>query len=292
MSAEISLIAYAKLNLYLDIVGRREDGYHLLETVMQSVSDADIITVSLREHGHNITVSCSNPLIPVNEHNICYKAAGLFFEKLGRASGADIAIEKRIPSGAGMGGGSADAAAVLMGLNKLCGEPLRMSELSELAERVGADVPFCLVGGTKICRGIGGDISDTSPITDCSFLVVMPDFTISTAEAYSRWDKKPLPSKNGLEGFLAAGGNFGAAMYNVFEELYCDERIIAVKKKLMEGGAVGSALTGSGAAVFGVFSDDNAAAAAARQFPTLFTSICKPCVCGITAVEQDRQIKS
>ena len=116
---EVSLLANAKLNLYLDITGRREDGYHLLETVMQSVDLCDFVTISLG--GEGVRVSCSDPLIPQDEGNICYKAAAAFFNEIKESGGAEIHIEKRIPHGAGLGGGSADAAAVLLGLNQLCG---------------------------------------------------------------------------------------------------------------------------------------------------------------------------
>lgn len=269
---EITLTAYAKLNLYLDITGRRGDGYHLLETVMQSVSLADYVTVALKDSG-GISVSCSDPLIPENEGNICHKAARLFFEEVG-GGGADIRIEKRIPSGAGMGGGSTDAAAVLKGLNELCGGAVDGKKLHELAARVGADVPFCLYGGTKLCRGIGDIISEVQPIKECAFLVVMPDFSRSTAEAYQRYDDSPLEPKGALEEFTVSGGEYWRHLYNVFEELYGDRRITELTDKLRNAGALGAALTGSGAAVYGLFADADGAAAAAREFPTLFTAVC------------------
>ncbi len=267
---EITLTAYAKLNLYLAITGRRDDGYHLLETVMQSVSLADYVTVALKESG-GISVSCSDPRIPANEGNICHKAARLFFEEIGGGS-ADIHIEKRIPSGAGMGGGSTDAAAVIKGLNELCGGALDKKRLHELAARVGADVPFCLYGGTKLCRGIGDIISEAPPIEECAFLVVMPDFACSTAEAYRKYDEDPLSPKraNGIP----TDGRYRRNLYNVFEELYGDPRITELTDRLKSAGALGAALTGSGAAVYGIFADADKAAAAAKEFPTLFTAVC------------------
>lgn len=269
---EITLTAYAKLNLYLDITGRRADGYHLLETVMQSVSLADYVKITLNESG-GISVTCSNPLIPQNERNICYKAARLFFEET-RGGGADISIEKRIPCGAGMGGGSTDAAAVLKGLNTLCGSAVGNKRLLEIAAEVGADVPFCLCGGTKICRGIGDIISEAPPMADCTFLVVMPNFACSTAEAYQKYDEAPLPVKGKMGEFTASGGEYWRSLYNVFEELYGDPRLSDISDKLRNAGALGASLTGSGAAVFGIFENAEHAAAATREFPTLFTAVC------------------
>lgn len=269
---EITLTAYAKVNLYLDITGRRGDGYHLLETVMQSVSLADYVTVALKESG-GISVSCSDPHIPVNEGNICHKAARIFFEEIGGGN-ADIHIEKRIPSGAGMGGGSTDAAAVLKGLNELCGGAVDGKKLHELAARVGADVPFCLYGGTKLCCSIGDIISEAPPIGECAFLVVMPDFACSTSEAYRKYDENPLAPKGALKEFIASDGEYWRHLYNVFAELYGDERITELTDRLKKAGALGAALTGSGAAVYGIFADMDMAAAAAREFPTLFTAVC------------------
>lgn len=268
---EITLAAYAKLNLYLDITGKRADGYHLLETVMQSVSLADHVKIAL--NGGGITVDCSNPLIPRGEGNICHKAARLFFEEIGDG-GADIFIEKRIPCGAGMGGGSTDAAAVLTGLNRLCGNPVGEKGLLKIAAEVGADVPFCLCGGTKICRGIGDIISEAPPIKDCAFLVVMPDFACSTAEAYRKYDEAPPPARNGLNDFIASGGEYRRRLYNVFEELYGDPRLSDISDRLKKAGAIGASLTGSGAAMFGIFENAERAASAARAFPTLFTAVC------------------
>ncbi|MDE6727293.1 MAG: 4-(cytidine 5'-diphospho)-2-C-methyl-D-erythritol kinase, partial [Oscillospiraceae bacterium] len=188
----ITLIAHAKINLFLDITGKLANGYHLLETVMQSVDLSDIVSV---EQSDGITVSCSDPEIPENDGNICYKAAELFFELLGHRGGADIYIDKRIPHGAGLGGGSADAAAVLRGLNKLYGKPFDDETLLALAARVGADVPFCLVGGTKLCSGIGEVMTDTEPYPQRHFLIVKPDFECDTKAAYADYDVTMVPRR-------------------------------------------------------------------------------------------------
>lgn len=269
---EISLIANAKLNLYLDITGRREDGYHLIETVMQSIDLCDFITVKLG--GSGVRVSCSDPLIPQDEGNICHKTATAFFDEIKEAGGAEIRIEKRIPHGAGLGGGSADAAAVLLGLNEMYGGAVNEKQLFELGVKLGADVPFCMAKGTKLCRGIGEEIQDIEPFPKRVFLVVMPDFQCDTRKAYQRYDKAPITKKGCIEEFLRSGEKFPEKMYNVFRELYNDDRIGAIEKRLIERGAQGASLTGSGAAVFGVFEDIQAAMNAAKAFPEYFTAMC------------------
>ena len=280
---EISLIANAKLNLYFDITGRREDGYHLIETVMQSVDLADFVTIKLG--GSGIRVSCSDPFIPRDEGNICFKAATAFFEEIKGEHGADIRIEKRISHGAGLGGGSADAAAVLIGLNRLYGSSVSEKRLAEIGVNIGADVPFCMVGGTKLCRGIGEEMQNTEPFPERVFLVVMPDFKCDTRKAYQRYDESPLEKKGGLEDFLRSGDKFPGKMYNVFQELYNDDRIDAIIKRLIDRGAQGASLTGSGAAVFGMFDDEKTAMNAAKAFPEYFTAVCRPVSQGIITVD-------
>ena len=278
MKRVINIKAPAKVNLYLDITGRRSDGYHLLETVMQSVSLYDEITVEYSDCGAGIiTVECDRAEIPSDEHNIAYKAARLFLERSGKKS-ADIAIKikKRIPHGAGMGGGSTDAAAVIAVLAECIKTPQR--ELYEIAERVGADVPFCLCGATAVCRGIGEEITKIDLLKGCVFLVVKPNFSCPTGEAYAKYDRSPLDARGGMEEFIEEmrSGVFGG-MYNVFRELYADQRIEDIIEKLKSGGALGAMLSGSGSAVFGVFSDESAAANCAARFEGLFTAVCRPC---------------
>lgn len=261
----LKLRAFAKLNLYLDITGRREDGYHTLETVMQSISLGDEVTVAACP-GDGITLTCSREDIPTDSRNTAYRAAELFMRASGETGGVLLDIQKNIPSGAGMGGGSADAAAVLRGLNRLFGEPLSERQLLDIAVQVGADVPFCLVGGTKLCRGIGEQMSDF-PAAKGIFVVVKPDFGCPTGEAYKKYDSSPIPPRGGLEGFRAAmPEKYAPEMYNVFQQLYADERIEEICRRLVELGARGAMLTGSGSAVFGVFDDIHAARAAQKKF--------------------------
>ena len=272
----MTVIANAKLNLYLDIVGRREDGYHLLETVMQSVTLSDIVDVDISD-GDGIELVCDRDDIPSDERNIAYKAARAYLDAAGIKARLHISIAKRIPSGAGMGGGSADAAAVLAALDKRFGL-INEKRLFEIALSIGADVPFCLAGGTKLCKGIGEELSPAEPVKDCAFLVVMPGFTCPTGEAYRKYDSAPIAARNGFAEFAESlsDGGFSDKMYNAFEVLYADERIEDIKAQLIEAGATGAMLTGSGAAVFGVFPDEAAAAEAAKSFPMNFTSVCSP----------------
>lgn len=278
----ITLIANAKINLFLDILGKRSDGYHNLESVMQSVDLSDIITLKLSD---KITVECSNPEIPQNEGNICYKAAELFYAKSGQSGGAEIRIEKRIPHGAGLGGGSADAAAVLTGLNKLNGNPFIEAELAQIGARIGADVPFCLCGGIQACRGIGDELMKIPTLPERVFLVVKPDFGCDTRSGYAGYDKSLIPKCGKLSEFLESGENFPKMMYNVFQMVYNDERINEIVKRLNDSGAEGAILTGSGSAVFGVFPNEQSAETAARKFPKYFTAVCKPSPKGIITVD-------
>lgn len=277
----VSALACAKLNLYLDITGTRPDGYHELETVMQSVSLADEVTVAF-SGGTGITVSCDVSAVPADESNLAYKAAQRFIEETGERVKLHIDIKKRIPSGAGMGGGSADAAAVLAIMDKAFPDRVSRERLFELAAELGADVPFCLAGGTRICRGIGEKMSDTEPFSGC-YLIIMPDFTCPTGEAYKKYDGSPVPARGRLEEFTAAAarGEFYTELYNVFEVLYADDRIEDIKRRLLDGGARAAMMTGSGAAVFGVFDAYDGALAAARLFSTGFVGVCRSVDSGV-----------
>lgn len=279
---EMTLNANAKVNLYLDIAGIRADGYHLLETVMQSVDLCDVVTVSLG--GECIRVECSNPEIPNGDGNICYKAAERFARAFGKPLSVGIRVEKRIPHGAGMGGGSADAAAVLFALNTMCGNPFLYADLVRLGAEVGADVPFCLRGGTQLCRGIGDELTEIEPFPERVFLVVKPDFACDTRGGYARYDEAPIPERGEIGGFVKSGEGFPKMMYNVFQTVYNDERIERIIGRLNDSGAEGAILTGSGSAVFGVFPDEQSARNAAREFPKYFTAVCRPAQNGIIII--------
>lgn len=264
---QIVLEAFAKLNLSLDIKGRREDGYHLMEMVMQSVDISD--TVRIRKDSR-LSVVADKKEVPNGEKNIAYRAAQAFFAAAGLKAGADIFLEKRIPSQAGMAGGSADGAAVLKGLNLLYETGFSEEQLMEIGLPIGADLPFCLKGGTALVEGIGEKVTRVSPLKGVVFAVVKPDFGISTKEAFQRYDAlgaKRRPDTQGLLYCIEKGetARMGSYMANVLEEAAEDERIFSLIRRLKAHGALASRMTGSGSTVFGVFPDLLSAERAVRD---------------------------
>ena len=266
MLDNISEKAYAKINISLDVTARRDDGYHDMAMIMQTVSLCDSVRMSLDGSG-KISARTTLPFIPGDERNLAVRAAKRFFAELGAAEpGLCISIDKHIPVGAGMGGGSADAAAVLRGLNRACGSPLSVERLEALAAEVGSDVAFCIRGGTMLARGRGELLSPLPPMPDCVYVICKPRFSISTPELFRKLDQVALrrhPDTAGIEAALERGelGEICRRMYNVFEDV--DDRrmrtVSAIKSVLIDGGALGAVMTGTGSAVFGVFSDAQAA---------------------------------
>ena len=253
--------AFAKLNLTLDILGKREDGYHDLRMVMQSITLAD--TLILEENrGEGLRVSANLRFLPTGEKNLAAAAALRFWEALGREpEDLDIRIEKRIPVCAGMAGGSSDAAAVLRALNQRAGAPFSPKELARLGERVGSDVPYCVLGGTALAEGRGEVLTPLPPLPRCWVVACKPDFPISTPELFAQADRVKLrrrPDTAGLVAALEAGDLGGVArrMYNVFEDvlparLYT--RVAEIKNILIQCGALGANMSGSGPTAFGLF---------------------------------------
>ena len=268
----VTLPAYAKLNLTLDILRKRPDGYHDLRMVMQSIALHDDVTVSLAQ-GEGIRCHCGAGL-PEDENNLAVKAVLAFFAQSGVAQRAlEIDITKRIPACAGMAGGSTDAAAVLRGLNELFGMPLDAGALAELGGELGSDVPYCLAGGTVLATGRGEVLSPLPPLPDCAVVVCKPGFPISTPMLFSRLDLKKLRCRPDTEALCAALADgdlprLARRMYNIFEDVL-PRRCAAVgeiKARLLDLGALGAVMTGTGSAVFGLFDDD---AAARRAFDAL-----------------------
>ena len=256
---KMTILAPAKLNLFLDITGKRNDGYHIVNMVMQAVSLFDEVTVTLSSGGSGFSVECSDGSVPCGETNTAYRAAKDFFEHIGRPlPEVGIRIKKRIPSQAGMAGGSTDAAAVLFALNSMTDSELPLEELCDIAEGIGADVPFCLYGGTMTAGGIGTILSPLPDIPDCCFVIVKPDFSISTAEAYRKSDELSdltCVSADRVVSGVCNGdiAEIGRGMYNRFEEVAGIAEIDEVKSVMMSCGAKGAILTGSGSAIFGLF---------------------------------------
>lgn len=265
----ISLKAPAKINLCLDITGRRKGGYHTIESVMQSIALGDTVRISLRESG--ISIECGADYIPNDRRNTAWKAANAFFSETA-PGGAVISIEKTVPVGAGLGGGSADAAAVLLGLNELYGFPLSREELIGLGAKVGADVPFCLMGGAALTEGIGEILTPLPAMPDCTLLICKPPYGCSTQELYARSDRTKIterPKTGELIEALKAGDleRLSRRMFNVFESLLPERSrdIFAIKSVMLDKGALASVMTGSGSAIFGVFTSQEGAEEARQE---------------------------
>lgn len=262
--------AYAKLNLTLDILRKREDGYHDLQMVMQSIDLCDDLTVTPSTAPGKMSTSLS--YLPSDDRNLAQIAAKAFREATGTDLEVDISIQKRIPVCAGMAGGSSDGAAVLRAMNELTGSALTLRELARVGEAVGSDVPYCVLGGTALAEGRGEQLTPLPPLPACHAVVCKPPFPISTPQLFSRVDVRRITCRPDTAGLIAAlerGDLTGAArrMYNVFEDVLEPRRkaeIDAIKAVLIDCGALGAAMTGSGPTVFGLF-DDPAAAQKARE---------------------------
>ncbi|MBQ4066522.1 MAG: 4-(cytidine 5'-diphospho)-2-C-methyl-D-erythritol kinase [Clostridia bacterium] len=275
---KITVNAPAKINLYLDVVNRRENGYHDIESIMHTVSLCDLVTVELRDK--DILLSSNFPHVPTNEKNIAYKAAAAFFDATGINSGAHIHIEKHIPVASGLAGGSTDAAATLKALNTLFDEPLTKEQLLELGKSLGADVPFCILGGCALCEGLGEIMTPLPALKGMTLLITRGGEGVSTPKAYSFIDELYRERVNERHGDFPAvvhalrSGNVGALFsraYNIFEDVILPTHSTAKAQKdiLLECGADLAMMSGSGPAVFGFFKDTssaNNAASAIRKF--------------------------
>lgn len=278
---EIKERAYAKLNISLDVVGKREDGYHDMVMVMQTVSLCDELSIRLTDGGGQRALSDLR-FIPGDERNLAVRAARRFLETVGEAGqGVEIAIKKRIPVGAGMAGGSADAAAVLRGMNRLYGGRLSAAALETLASQIGSDVAFCVAGGTALARGRGEQLSPLPSMPRCCFVICKPGFSISTPELFQKLDSVPMrhhPDTAGILESLNRGelGGICRRLYNVFEDIN-DRRMKTVgeiKSRLLDCGAAGAVMTGTGSAVFGIFEDEALAARARAELSREYRFCC------------------
>ncbi|MFQ9871535.1 MAG: 4-(cytidine 5'-diphospho)-2-C-methyl-D-erythritol kinase [Oscillospiraceae bacterium] len=247
----------AKLNLTLDITGRREDGYHFMQMVMQAVDLYDTLTLTRLEH-QRVDVTCNKPELSCGEDNLVRRAAVLFFEHTGIRAGTAIEIQKVIPMQAGLGGGSADAAGTLTGLNALFGTGLSTQELCALGLTLGADVPFCIRGGTALAQGIGEIFTELPRMPECSIVIAKPVENMSTAVGFARFDEhgaRRRPDHDKVVAGIAAGDleYLTQGMYNVMEEVYGLSAVSSIEEDMLRHGAVKAMMTGSGTAVFGIF---------------------------------------
>jgi 4-diphosphocytidyl-2-C-methyl-D-erythritol kinase len=249
--------AYAKINLFLDITSKLSDGYHAIRSVMRAVDLCDDVVVDVREGLGSITLTVNTDQIvggnkglpPLDgSNNIAYKAAELFYSTVKiPVPPTEIRITKRIPAQAGLGGGSSDAAAVLRALNHIHGLPCSENQLCNIGAKLGSDIPFCIVGNTgitKLCVWHGDKLSDYDGDefpNDCVYVIIKPHFNCPTGAAYSMYDKKPIHQQHEIKPY-----------YNIFESIYHDPRIYALKNNLLELGAEHAAMSGSGSAVYGV----------------------------------------
>ena len=260
-----TVLAPAKLNLFLDITGQRSDGYHLVNMVMQAVSLYDEVTVSVEEDMEGIRIECSDSDIPCDESNTAYKAVKAFFDAIQQpVSGVWIRIKKRIPSQAGLAGGSTDAAAVLYALNDMLSAEMTMAELADIAEKIGADVPFCLYGGTMTAEGIGTILSPLPDMPESYIVIVKPEVKVSTAEAYRLSDAAGYARLRNPDKVISGICNgsledIAKGLYNKFEAIVPVPAIQDIKDRLRTEGALNACMTGSGSAVFGLFDDRHTA---------------------------------
>ena len=251
--------AYAKLNLTLDVLGKREDGYHDLQSVMQTISIRDDVEIDIGT-GKPWKLLCSVEGIPTDETNLAWKAAKVYCETMKKdPNGIEIRILKRIPSGAGMGGGSADAAAVLRALNRHYGNPLSFLALAELGAQVGSDVPFCVVCGTAMVEGRGEKLRKLPDMPDCIFVVCKPEFSVSTPELYKKIDQVAIakrPDNRAMENALMEGDLAKVAenLLNVFDPVVTAEHLELnyIKSICNSYGSLNQQMTGSGSAVFAI----------------------------------------
>lgn len=252
--------AYAKINISLDVVGKREDGYHLLEMIMQTIDLYDIVEVDKIQSG--IKLECNKYYVPVDERNIAYKAAALFKKTYNISDGVYINIVKNIPVCAGLAGGSTDAAAVLKIMNKIFDINVSDEELKKIAVKLGADVPYCINGGTALCKGIGEEITQLKSFKDKIVVVVKPNFGISTKEVYKEFNLEKVvfhPDTNKIikaieeDDLKIVANNMKNLLENV--SLKKNRTIINIKEDIRKNGCLGTMMSGSGPTVFAFFDD-------------------------------------
>lgn len=261
---KVTVLAPAKINLSLDILGKRPDGYHLVKMLMQSVDLCDIVTVWETGDGE-ISLSCNAEGVPCDKTNTALRAVEAFFASTQKKNpGFGIKIKKRIPGSAGLAGGSTDAAAVLVALNELMNTRLSKEELCDIGEEVGADVPFCIVGATMVATGIGTILTPAPDMPECSILMAKPPVSVSTREAYALADDRECywePHTDDAVEAVCDGElqKIADSLYNDFEELVHLKEVDDIKELMLENGALGACMSGSGPTVFGLFEEESAA---------------------------------
>lgn len=268
--------SYAKINLTLDVVGRRDNGYHDVSMIMQTVNLSDNITVDRIKNG--IFIKTNLNFLPTDSRNIAYAAAELFFEESKISGGAKINIYKNIPVAAGLAGGSGNAAAVLCALNKLYGCPLSWERISQISVKLGADVPYCIMGGTALAEGIGDELTELPAVPKMTVLLVKPPISVSTPYVYGEYDKLENCVHYDTEQMVSSLGNIyeiSENLFNTLEQVTIKKYpvISGIKNKMLSDGALGALMSGSGPSVFGIFDDYNKAKKSADDFFRQFREV-------------------
>ncbi|MGB9841000.1 4-(cytidine 5'-diphospho)-2-C-methyl-D-erythritol kinase [Thermovenabulum sp.] len=262
----------AKINLTLDVLYKRQDGYHEVEMIMQTISLSDRVSMRLLPK-KEIRILCEAPGVPLNEENTAYKAAKLMMDKFNLDAGLEIEIKKNIPVAAGLAGGSADAAAVLMGINEIFDLKKDLGQLIKLGKIIGADVPFSIMGGTAVARGIGEKLEPLPGLKDIVVLLVKPPYFVSTKEVYSRLNVGNIIKRPDTIGIIdkikrADVRGIAEGLCNVLEEVTfkMHPELFGIKEAMKERGALGSLMSGSGPTIYGIFESLKDAQKAAEKF--------------------------
>lgn len=271
----IQLKALGKINLGLDVLGKRENGYHDVRMIMQTVYLYDEVTLEKRQEP-GITVSTNLIYLPTDETNIAYRAAKILLDEFGERRGVAIHLKKHIPVAAGMAGGSADAAAVLFGMNRMFGWKLSEKELMERGVTLGADVPYCIMRGTALAEGIGEKLTRLPAMPKCHLLIAKPPISVSTKLVYEKLDALAIVDHPDIDGIIEGlkdrdlirvAGSMGNVLQNVTETEY--PVITQIKEKMIKGGAINAMMSGSGPTVFGLFKERSMAKKTAEQIRQL-----------------------
>lgn len=268
---QIELRALAKINLGLDVLGRRENGYHDVRMIMQSIYLYDEVKIIKRKEP-GIALATNLGFLPAGEGNIAYKAAQMLMEEFRIGQGVDIVLDKHIPVAAGLAGGSSDAAAVLFGMNRLFGLRLTQKDLMDRGVKLGADVPYCIMRGTVLAEGIGEELSVLPPMPKCTVLIAKPPVSVSTKTVYEALDAREITEHPDIDGIIeglkqgdvkAVASSMGNVLEAVTVPMY--PVIDEIKREMKAAGALGAMMSGSGPTVFGLFENRAAAKAAQRK---------------------------
>lgn len=259
MAQTVNRKAYAKINLSLDVTGRRDDGYHLVRMIMQSVDLYDELTFEANDSGE-INLSVSDSRIPTDNHNLIWKVFDLLKNKYNIQKGANITLNKHIPMAAGMAGGSTDGAATFLGLNEIWNLGLSKKEMCEMAVKLGADIPYCILGGTALSEGIGEELTILPDIPDCAIVIAKPPIDVSTKWCYETLDSKPIENHPAVDDMVSAVKNgdlkgitntMGNVLEPVTESKY--DVIGKIRQILKDNGALNAMMSGSGPTVYGIY---------------------------------------